>query len=448
MGNYTMNTPALKAVTIDASNIKARSFKIIDSDGNVKDISSSLTYLSKPIKYQDKRFDYTTTNDLVGYSIQTIETEESKTIQHNSQFIYDFHGADSPRNEVEFISDGVAFINTNKDDTSATETIYDFYCYIDSKNLRGGDARWIVKTIAKEQPTNYDNLVVLSGYEDQEQVESATTCIDLELDNVMLLGYNSLANIKNDKGIKLHIQAPKLRYMYDSIKDSDFYKVSGDLISLVEGPKAFSSKQPDGLLEVFECTLPSLMDGFGMFENQNLQTFRSSLQFLIQGVDMFKNTNLTLESLFNISTSVPTIEHDKHYVQIYEYPSFVDNTTNDYIFEPREWISHSTGEITISWNDPSVFDDEQLYRIINEEFLRMNLKGWTIDSNVGLPGQSSDNLYAKVDVTAEGYATHKDSSGNPVILRTAKFVYGPKSEQWTQVSSKEEAITTFNLTTI
>ena len=69
MGNYTMNTPALKAVTIDASNIKARSFKIIDSDGNVKDISSSLTYLSKPIKYQDKRFDYTTTNDLVGYSI-------------------------------------------------------------------------------------------------------------------------------------------------------------------------------------------------------------------------------------------------------------------------------------------------------------------------------------------------------------------------------------------
>jgi hypothetical protein len=135
----------------------------------------------------------------------------------------------------------------------------------------------------------------LGGYQNQEVIELEGTNVDINLPSLMLAGPNSLANIRNADHLNLNIVAPKLRYIQEAINNSNIVFASGDLSAVLEAPKAFSAPHiENGTLNIFECSLYSLMDGFCTFQNQPLVDFTSALPLLMQGVDMFKNTKLSV----------------------------------------------------------------------------------------------------------------------------------------------------------
>ena len=443
MGKYTKQTAALKATTIDARQIKAKQLIVEKLDGTNLDIGS-IEKLDTDTVYQDHRFDNITDNDLVGQGVEVTLENNVETVTHYNDFVFDFRGADSPLNVVELILKGAGFTKTVEEN----ENVYNFFAYVDSENLRGGNARWIIKTLLSNHPPVYKNLLVLDGYTDQEVIKMEGTNIDINLPSIMMMGTNSLANIRNADHLRLNLVAPKLRYIQKAINNSNIIIASGDLSAVTEAPKAFSATAIEtGTLDTFECSLYSLMDGFCTFQNQPLTKFTSALPLLMQGVNMFKNTKLSLHSLENIANTLPAVDHTIRYKVYFSYPELFDEFTYDYAMGERLWKSGNIGELTISWQDPSTIDEIDIVRIVNELFYQMNLKGWTIDTNVGID-QEVQGIFAKVEKVAPEFATHTDSAGNNVMLRTAKYVYGPKSNTWTKCDSEEAAVSTFNLTAI
>ena len=443
MGKYTKQTAALKATTIDARQIKAKQLIVEKLDGSELDIGS-IEKLDTDTVYQDHRFDNITDNDLVGQGVEVTLQDNVETVTHYNDFVFDFRGADSPLNVVDLILKGAGFTKTVEEN----ENVYNFFAYVDSDNLRGGNARWIVKTLLSNHPPVYKNLLVLDGYTEQDVVELEGTNMDINLSSLMMMGTNSLANIRNADHLRLNLVAPKLRYIQEAINNSNIIIASGDLSAVAEAPKAFSATSTEtGTLDIFECSLYSLMDGFCTFQNQPLTTFTSALPLLMQGVNMFKNTKLSLHSLENIANTLPAVDYTKRYKVYFSYPQLFDEFTYDYAMGERLWKSGNIGELTISWQDPSTIDEIDRVRIVNELFYQMNLKGWTIDTNVGID-QQVQGIFAKVEKVAPEFATHTDSAGNNVMLRTAKYVYGPKQDTWTKCDSEEAAVSHFNLTAI
>lgn len=446
MSKYTTTTAALKATTADIRNLQAHSLKIgnltvVKPDGEEKDLESVIGETT----YLDQRFDNITENDLVGEGVEvTTDENGNDVVTHYNEFVYDFRGADSPLNSVELVLKGAGFTKAAED----SDNVYDFFAYVDSENLRGGNARWIIKTLTSQQPPEYKNLITLDGYENQEVIQLEGTNIDIRLPQLMLMGTNSLANIRHEDHLRLNLVAPKLRYIQDAIQNSNVFIITGDLVSVVEAPKAFSAATTEqGTLNRFECSLNSLMDGFCTFENQPIYKFTSALPVLFQGVNMFKNTNLTIESLENIANTLPVVDYTKSYTIYFQYPSQFDEFTWDYAMDERLWKSANTGEITISWQDTSELDILDKTRIINEIFQIMISKGWTIDTNI-TTGEEAEGIYAKVNKVAPDFANYTDAGGNTVLLRTAKYVYGPQAETWTYYASESVAISQLNLTAI
>lgn len=446
MSKYTTTTAALKATTADIRNLQAHSLKIgnltvVQPDGEEKDLESVIGETT----YLDQRFDNITENDLVGEGVEvTTDENGNDVVTHYNEFVYDFRGADSPLNGVELVLKGAGFTKAAED----SENVYDFFAYVDSENLRGGNARWIIKTLTSQQPPEYKNLITLDGYENQEVIQLEGTNIDIRLPQLMLMGANSLANIRHTDHLRLNLVAPKLRYIQDAIQNSNVFIITGDLVSVIEAPKAFRATTTEqGTLNRFECSLNSLMDGFCTFENQPIYKFTSALPLLMQGVNMFKNTNLTIESLENIANTLPVVDYTKSYQIYFQYPSQFDEFTWDYAMDERLWKSANTGEITISWQDTSELDILDKTRIINEIFQIMISKGWTIDTNI-TTGEEAEGIYAKVTKVAPDFADYTDAGGNTVLLRTAKYVYGPQAATWTHYASIADAISQLNLTAI
>lgn len=443
MSNYTKQTAALKAITIDACQIKSKQLVIKKPDGSELDLGS-IENLDTITIYQDNRFDNITDNDLVGHGVEVQNEDKVETVIHYNDFVFDFREADSPLNVVELVLKGAGFTKTVEED----ENVYNFFAYIDSDNLRGGNARWIIKTLVSNQPPSYNNLLVLGGYQDQEVIELEGTNIDINLPSLMLAGPNSLANIRNEDHLNLNIVAPKLRYIQEAINNSNIVVASGDLSAVLEAPKAFSASTiENGTLNIFECSLYSLMDGFSTFQNQPLVDFTSALPLLMQGVNMFKNTKLSVQAVENIANTIPCVDPTKVYKVYFQYPEVFDEFTWDYALGERLWKSANIGEITISWQDPSVIEEADRTRLVNELFYAMTLKGWTIDTNLSI-NLDEQGIYAKVDKVAQEFATHTDAEGNFVLLRTAKYIYGPKSDKWTHYDNEASAISQLNLTAI
>lgn len=443
MSKYTTTTAALRATIIDARQIKAKELVIKKPDGSELDLGS-IENLDTNTIYQDNRFDNITDNDLVGHGVEVQSEDNVETVIHYNEFVYDFRGADSPLNNVELVLKGAGFTKATED----SDNVYDFFAYVDSENLRGGNARWIIKTLTSQQPPEYKNLITLDGYDNQEVIQLEGTNIDIRLPQLMLMGPNSLANIRHEDHLRLNIVAPKLRYIQDAIQNSNIFIITGDLVSVVEAPKAFSvATTEQGTLNRFECSLNSLMDGFCTFENQPIYKFTSALPLLMQGVNMFKNTNLTIESLENIANTLPVVDYTKSYTIYFQYPSQFDEFTWDYAMDERLWKSANTGEMTISWQDTSELDILDKTRIVDEIFKIMISKGWTIDTNI-TTGEEAEGIYAKVNKVAPDFANYTDAGGNTVLLRTAKYVYGPQAETWTHYASEADAISQLNLTAI
>ena len=144
MGKYTKQTAALKATTIDARQVKSKQLIIKKPDGSELDIGA-IENLDTITIYQDNRFDNITDNDLVGHGVEVQLEDKVETVIHYNDFVFDFRGVDSPLNVVELVLKGAGFTKTVEEN----ENVYNFFAYVDSDNLRGGDARWIIKTFSR-----------------------------------------------------------------------------------------------------------------------------------------------------------------------------------------------------------------------------------------------------------------------------------------------------------
>lgn len=253
--------------------------------------------------------------------------------------------------------------------------------------------------------------------------------------------------------------------------------VDSNLHDLRNGTRMFANSS----IVTFTSDTNHLSDGTEMFANSNIEDVNCNLISLVDGTGMFENTNLSIHSVASIAESLPIINREVFndngilYFDLerggcYYFDRLTWNDTiNDFdrltyydipeggdTSDLRYTISPSTiGEIMITWKDPEIFEDEWKVIITNEYFQLMALKGWTVISNIvyNSDSEASTKIYARpfeVETTEE--ATHTDSSGKHIKLRTATNVVYPvkgfAKRHWKQYESLADAESKLGLTAL
>lgn len=232
---------------------------------------------------------------------------------------------------------------------------------------------------------------------------------------------------------------------------------------LFEGKNMFTNSSIYSISSVF----PYLYNGRDMFANSNISTINCTFPALIDGLGMFENTSLSLSSMYNLAHSIPFINEvsyddngNEYYVwEQGGYFTFItptwNNSTNDikHINRKVEVKAEGAGIIVITWKDFSGLSDTDKLVIYREFFKLMNLKGWTILTNLycnSLEEQTApEGIYVKTVEASEEYATHTDGSGNYIKLYNAPVLLSPTNgftTEWPHYDSLEAAETALNLT--
>lgn len=197
----------------------------------------------------------------------------------------------------------------------------------------------------------------------------------------------------------------------------------------------------------FVGDLSSLKWGSGMFAYcENLETFSGLLSSLVEGDDMFKNTNLNLESVENI---------------MYALPHVTDGTTPT---------------ITISWVDGSTkLQDETFRSAVAELFVELvNEKGWSVETNSSI-GTMNGNQFVPAVTASDGTTqiykyfrkkeiivdetipmeealekitipVYYDNDNKYYIIESAECIIGPAVKLWEIYPSLEDAVEAWGLT--
>jgi predicted AAA+ superfamily ATPase len=178
-----------------------------------------------------------------------------------------------------------------------------------------------------------------------------------------------------------------------------------------------------------------------MFSNTNLKNITSDFSSLVSGLGMFENTDLSKTAIENIAKSIPSLtktttitstETDENgelideLVNIFEngvsfkynYPTWdnqtnkISNLTSTLKIKPNE-----VGIITITWKNPGVVDPADALIIEREYFKLMNIKGWTVVTNL----RENEN----------GTRFTREING---IVSTGTLVLGPKAAEWQEIT--------------
>lgn len=231
---------------------------------------------------------------------------------------------------------------------------------------------------------------------------------------------------------------------------------------LFEGKNMFANSSIYSISSVF----PYLYNGRDMFANSNISTINCLFPALIDGLGMFENTSLSLSSMYNLAHSIPFINEVSYHEDgseyyVWEQGGHFTYTTprwngsiNDieYIKRKVEINSEGAGTIVITWKDLSSLSETDKLVIYKEFFKLMNLKGWTILTNLyynSIEDQTApEGVFVKAVETSEEYATHTNGSEKYVKLYSAPVLLRPTqgfSNGWTHFDSLEEAETALNL---
>lgn len=231
---------------------------------------------------------------------------------------------------------------------------------------------------------------------------------------------------------------------------------------LFEAKNMFANSSIYSISSVF----PYLYNGRDMFANSNISTINCSFPALVDGLGMFENTSLSLSSMYNLAHSIPFINEVSYHEDGSEYyvweqgghftyttPKW-NSSINDieYIKRKVEVNSEGAGTIVITWKDLSSLSETDKLVIYKEFFKLMNLKGWTILTNLyynSIEDQTApEGVFVKTVETSEEYATHTNQSEKYVKLYSAPVLLRPTqgfSNGWTHFNSLEEAEATLNL---
>jgi hypothetical protein len=238
---------------------------------------------------------------------------------------------------------------------------------------------------------------------------------------------------------------------------------------VISGTKMFK----DSGLASFSGAAPYLFIGTDMFKNSNVSDINCAFSALITGIGMFENTSLTEEAVKCISQSIPkinslTVNEDGEECFFFENGYTLDYLTHTWDSDSKSLISTSAefnvsgndiGEITITWKVRDALDFSERLVVIREHFKWMQLKGWTIISNINDALKQEEvvtnKIWGRVREVPASEATHTTTDGKNVIILTASNVYPgiatiqkPTEYTWSEYDSIENLITTLQLTSI
>lgn len=374
---YTSSTSALKAVTIDSHIIKTNKFYVKKnlSDTDYVDILK----LSK--NYEDERGENVTENDLWGTSVTT--DGEKVKIGHKYLSTEGKTYGDS-ESDLKLTFDKL-YVNDEFNANIQTERIIEL-----------NNSPFIGKSLSVEGDLS-KLKICKKGFENAN-----FKSVEFDLPS-LVIGEGSFKGATfPEQSFSRNLE--NLHYGVEMFKDT---KGLNDFLCSI--PYCYDAKQMFANSEIknFRGSTNYLYDGTGMFYNSSLKTLSTRLQALITGIGMFENTELSLKAVETIAYTLPSlvdysiitnksvdengevVDVEYEFVNAFEngvyfnylVPSFKDGSIGTRPFN-LTILPESVGVITITWKDPSSISLDEAVIIEHEYFRLMELKGWTVVSNL------------------------------------------------------------------
>ena len=417
--NYTTRTAALKTVTHDSNIITTNKLfvNIKTDDGKVEKTNIIDLIKSASTKiFLDDRGNTVTQNDLWGETVESDGTTikiQNKWLSGNGYC--DIHELDNVIASDNKIQDTdkefSANVQFNKivDGTNMFSGLSDLSIECNFDNLEIGDNMFINTKLSKD---NFDLPSLKHASQMYCEATLPTNVFSKTLDNLI-------------SGEQMFERTKNLNYFYSNIP------------YCCTGYKMFSES---GIYE-FRGAVTYLYDGRYMFKDTNLKYATSDFSSLVSGVGMFENTSLSKIAVERIAKTIPSLKGETlvatnqtdeegnsidELVGLYEngisfnykFPTW-DTENNKIINSSKKLEIHpdEIGIITITWKDPAAISDADALIIEREYFKLMNLKGWTIVTNL----RDNENSTQFV----------RDINGT---LSVGTLILGPKASQWTETT--------------
>lgn len=380
---YTTQTAALKATTIDTRILDAKKIMVYPGGDDKKERKDILDVIKNSVEILDSRGENATEYDVWGTWVE--KTDDGKFILHDD-YVYINAVEDARLLSCPDI-ESVTTIADNKLFDSAGNVVLNFQF----DKFQGGGQLSILFPNVQSFSGNLDNCLFSIGLFLGTSFEGRG--FDSNLPNlvgeVMTFGASGL------KKFDSNLQSLKFSCVtFNATPRLESFSSSLDNLQAAYGMFLNSS------IETFSSYVPKLHDGKDMFRNSNIREVDAIFSNLLDGTGMFDNTNLSLESVRKIAESLPVIniyEYDEEGNKVFIYENGVEykvdveeivdfDDEQKFIISP-DWI----GEMMITWKDPEQFSKEEKAIIIHEYFELMLAKGWTVITNL-MEGEP-DGLY-------------------------------------------------------
>lgn len=434
---YTTKTAALKATTIDSNIIDAKKIFVYPGAGDKTDRVNILDLIEDAKTIYDERGTNTTENDIWGRSV---EINEGKTYIR-----YKWLNADID----DEIKSNIAYVTYNKAFNADDSLVLNIEC----DRLKSA-----VGAFATPSFTNFSGD--LSNLEDGSSMFANSSLNVCEWNLLSLADAQNMfegSTISSFTGDLPSLLNAKAMFKYTGSLDS----FSGNLDTLFDAESMFESSS----ITSFKTHAPYLYKGTNMFANSSIANITVSFSNLLTGVGMFENTNLSPDSVRIIAETLPQINgftYAEDGTKTYPWANGVSlkyytPIWSDEKEDMENFLNHLTisaddmGEIMITWQDTSVLSKEEKAVIIYDYFKLMNLKGWTVVTNLyeDLTDENGNEIipsgtyYRAVAVTTSDAATHVDGSGNYYRIYIAPVVHFPEygfknTEKWIHVDSETD----------
>lgn len=404
--SYTQRTAALKTVILDASTIDAKKLLIYPGKGDKNDRINIIELISQSIadaaeEYFDERGENKTEHDIWGHYV---ESKDGKTTIHHKWLT----GSLSDE-----IRKNITKISNNK----ATDKNNNLVVNIEVDRLKDGTGLFYSSTLEKFTG-DLSNLEIAGYMFANTSLTSIETSFKSLVDAIDMFRESQIVHFSNDLNEVLQTDG-----MFKSTTKLKTF--NSNMNKLLSAKEMFC----DSTITSFDASIPYLYDGRAMFSGSNIQNINASFSNLLDGFEMFRDTNLSLDSLRVIAETLPAInafnykeDGSKEYVwanginiryQSKQWNETLKDTKNinrDLSISPK-----TIGEITITWKDISILTKEEKAIAVREYFKLMNLKGWTVITNLCEEGVESDTIWSKVidGITYEAPFVYFPTTGLP-----------------------------------
>jgi hypothetical protein len=416
------------------------------SDGGIEGGSNSGTNVSNSnLSFYDTRGANKTSKDIWGTNVKTVTSTDKTKVYVN-------HNWTSSTNLPDGWNNNIATVVYNKAFSSDGKVV----CNVESNTIKNGDKM-------------FENGPLTYFVDKMDNLES---------------GVNMFANSKLDT---FEASMSKLMDASNMFKGTKITAFNGNIPSLVIGDGMFENCEKLNSFKAntrnihsakrmfantpiisFKASLPYMYDGTEMFADSMITNLNTSFVSLLDGTGMFENTRLSFYAVDKIAKTLPLINNyvtnsEGETIMQWEDGGWIEynrKVWTDYIRDmiytvERLNINPETiGEIMITWRDSGYLSENEKATIVYELFELMNLKGWTVISNLVPPlEEEPTSIYARAfEVDSKEKATHTNKEGKFIKLRTAPYVYYPvvgfKKRLWTNYQSVSDAENALELTKI